>query len=413
MTPSDPLRNPGDPATLPAVTLVTGFLGAGKTTWLSDILREPGGLKLAVIVNDVGAVNIDAALIRKIDDKKGTGPTTIELSNGCICCSVRDELAESVAELAARREHDHILIECSGVAEPQPIARLFTERNHFGRSLGDFARLHTVVAIVDTPELLRHCGQGETGTPVKRRFVNPDERPRPLAELMLQQIEGADLVALNKTDLIEPHAGDEAEAIVRAVNARAEIYRTIKSRLPAGIWPGPARVATDANPPATWMRVLNQARGQAGLIPAITGAGAGVRPATAVLTRAESSATKYGLQTFLFAARRALDETRFEALLARGLPGVVRAKGFFWANGRPDDIGFVSLAGGIVTIEPAGTWAAALRDHGVLTLQEIPAGIRALWQEPHGDRRQEIVFIGRDLDEAALRADLEACLLPG
>ena len=158
------------------------------------------------------------------------------------------------------------------------------------------------------------------------------------------------------------------------------------------------------------MRVLNQARGQAGLIPTT---GAGVRPANAVLTRAESPATKYGLQTFLFAARRPLNETRFEALLAGGLPGVVRAKGFFWANGRPDDIGFVSVAGGIVTIEPAGTWAAALRDHGVLTLQEIPAGIRALWQEPHGDRRQEIVFIGRDLDEAALSADLESCLLPG
>ncbi len=410
MTPSDVLKNPVDPATLPAVTLVTGFLGAGKTTWLSDVLREPGGLKLAVIVNDVGAINIDAALIRKIDDKKGAGPTTVELANGCICCSVRDELAEAVAELAARREHNHILIECSGVAEPQPIARLFTERNHFGRSLGDFARLHAVLAIVDTPELLRHCGQREDARPIKRRFVNPDERPRPLAELMLQQIEGADIVALNKTDLIDPNACDEAEAIVRGVNTRAEIYRTIKSRLPAAVWPGLSRASNDANPPATWMRVLNQARGQAGLVAPT--AGAGVRPASAVLTRAESSAAKYGLQTFLFAARRPLDETRFEALLARGLPGVVRAKGFFWAGGRPDDIGFVSVAGGIVSIEPAGTWAAALRDHGVLTLQEIPAGILALWQEPHGDRRQEIVFIGRDLDEAALRASLEACLLP-
>jgi G3E family GTPase len=411
MTPAPVLKNPADSATRPAVTLVTGFLGAGKTTWLSDVLREPGGLKLAVIVNDVGAINIDAALIRKIDDKKGTGPTTIELANGCICCSVRDELAEAVAELAARREHDHILIECSGVAEPQPIAQLFTERNNFGRSLNDFAHLHAVLAIVDTPELLRHCGQGDGGIPVKRRFVNPDERPRPLAELMLQQIEGADIVALNKTDLIAAHACDEAEAIVRGVNTRAEIHRTIKSRLPTGIWPGHSRAPNDANPPATWMRVLNQARGQAGL--GSPTPGAGVRPASAILTRAESSAAKYGLQTFLFAARRPLDETRFEALLARGLPGVVRAKGFFWASGRPDDIGFISLAGGIVTIEPAGTWAAALRDHGVLTLQEIPAGIRALWQEPHGDRRQEIVFIGRDLDEAALRADLEACLLPG
>lgn len=393
----------------PAVTLVTGFLGAGKTTWLSNLLRESHGFRLAVVVNDVGAVNIDAALVRRIENKNGSRPTTIELANGCICCSVRDELAEAVAELAASGAHDHILIECSGVAEPQSIVRLFTERNGFGRSLGDFARLHAVIAIVDTPELLRHCTLESSGRP-NRRFVNPDERPRPLAELMLQQIEAADIVALNKSDLVTLAAMADAEVIVRGVNARAEIHRSVRSLLPTEVWPGAPRFSQRDDEPATWVRVLNQSRGNA--IPGLHGAGTGVRRRPACAIVEENSADKYGLKTFLFAERRPLREERLQELLTAGLPGVVRAKGFFWARGRPDEIGFLSLAGGIVSVEVAGTWAAALREEGILTPAEIPLEILALWQEPHGDRRQEIVFIGRDLDEAKLRAALEDCMEP-
>jgi len=393
----------------PAVTIVTGFLGAGKTTWLSQVLREPGGLRLAAIVNDVGAVNIDAALIRKIERKDGTRPTTIELGNGCVCCSVRDELAETVAELAARREHDHILIECSGVAEPQSLVRLFSERNPFGRRLSDFARLHAVLAIVDTPELLRLC-RLPADLPTRRRFVNSDERPKPLAELMLQQIEGAEIIALNKSDLISGAESAEAAAIVRGVNSRAEIHVTNRSRLPMDVWPAAARYEARDDQPATWVRVLNRTRGQA--IPGLHASVAETRRGPTCAISEENSADKYGLKTFLFSERRPLREECFQRLLAAGLPGVVRAKGFFWTRGRPDDIGFVSLAGGVVSVEPSGTWAAALRDQGILTMKEIPAGILALWREPYGDRRQEIVFIGREMDEVALRTALEACLDP-
>lgn len=411
LTVNDPIHSfvAGQSPSQPSVTIVTGFLGAGKTTWLSQVLSEPAGLRLAVVVNDVGAVNIDAALIRKIENKDGQRPTTIELGNGCICCSVRDELAETVAELAARREHDHILIECSGVAEPQSLVRLFSERNPFGRRLSDFARLHAVLAIVDTPELLRLCGQ-HADLPLKRRFVNSHERPKPLAELMLQQIEGADIIALNKSDLITGAENEEAAAMVRGVNTRAEIHASTRSRLPEGIWPGASRYEARDDQPATWVRVLNQARGQA--IPGLHAAVSETRRGPTCAVPEENSADKYGLKTFLFSERRALREEYFQRLLAAGLPGVVRAKGFFWTRGQPDDIGFVSLAGGVVSVEPSGTWAVALRDQGILTMKEIPAGILALWREPYGDRRQEIVFIGRDMDEAALRTALEACLDP-
>ncbi|MBK8478340.1 MAG: GTP-binding protein [Opitutaceae bacterium] len=396
-------RSASSPAALPAVTIVTGFLGAGKTTWLTRALTEPHGLKLAVIVNDVGAINIDAALVRRVGGNGGPA-TTIELTNGCICCSVRDELAETLAGLAARREHDHIIVECSGVAEPQPLVRLFTERNEFGRGLSDFARLHAVLAIVDVSELLRHCRDAAG----HRRAAREDERPRPLSDLMFEQIEGADIVALNKPDLVAfPEWIDEAAALVAGVNPRAEIHRVVQSELPAGVWPGPDRYAERTEAPATWVRVLNRAAGQA--TPGLHRGGFGAlrRPAPVPV---ETSAEKYGLHTFLFSERRPFDAGRLAALFAAGLPGVVRAKGFFWARERPDDIGFLSLAGGVYRCEPVGTWAAALREGGVLTEEEIPAGIRATWQEPHGDRRQELVFIGRGLDEASLRRELEACL---
>lgn len=402
-----PPSTPGDRANRPAVTIVTGFLGAGKTTWLSSVLRDPHGMRIAVVVNDVGAVNIDAALIRRIESRNGTRPTTVELANGCVCCSVRDELAEAVAELAAKREHEHIVIECSGVAEPQPISRLFTKQNVFGRSLDDFARLHAVIAVVDTPELLRHC-KTDPSSFAKRRFINPDQRPRPLAELMMLQIEGADIVALNKSDRVTPAMLDEAELIVLSVNSRAEIHRTTQSTLPPEIWPGAPRFERREEDPATWVRVLTQSRGQA--VSGLHNAGAGLRPRPSCRSVEENSAQKYGLETFVFSERRPVNETRLQALLASGLPGVVRAKGFFWTTGRPDDIGFVSLAGGVVSVELAGTWAAALRERGVLTLGEIPQEILLLWREPYGDRRQEIVFIGRDLDECALRSSLESCL---
>ena len=390
----------------PAVTIVTGFLGAGKTTWLTRALAAPHGLRLAVVVNDVGAVNIDAALVRRVGGD-GAAAKTIELTNGCICCGVRDELAETVAELAAKGGYDHIVVECSGVAEPQPLVRLFSERNEYGRSLSDFARLHAVLAVVDVSEFLRHC-RGEADG--RRRAAREDERPRPLSDLMLEQIEGADIVALNKTDLVAaPAEIDEAESLVLAVNPRAEIHRALQSELPAGVWPGADRYAARPEAMATWGRVLNDSAGRAAAgLHRAAGFGALKRPAKAVPV--ETSAEKYGLSTFLYAERRPFDARRLAALFAAGLPGVVRAKGFFWASERPDDIGFLSLAGGVYRCEPVGTWAAALRERGAISEVEIPAGIRAVWQEPHGDRRQELVFIGRGIDEAALRRELEACL---
>ncbi|BET68490.1 GTP-binding protein [Opitutales bacterium ASA1] len=388
----------------PDVTIVTGFLGAGKTTWLSDVLRRPHGLRVAVVVNDVGAINIDAALVRRVESSAAGGRRdVVELSNGCICCSVRDELAGTIAELAAAEGYDHIVIECSGAAEPQPIVQLFTERTFFGRSIGEFTRLHTVLAVVDTPELLR-LARGEA----RREIHAAPGGARPLSELMLAQIEGADVVALNKADLVSGAAMDEASAFARGLNPRATIAPCTRGVLPDGFWPGPPRFPNRDGSPATWVRVLNAAKGHAA-------PGLRLQPAPMLVPGSPEAGVypvrHYALQTFLFAERRPFDRDKLLALLTAGLPGVVRAKGFCWTRENPDEIGFVSIAGGSVEISAVGDWAAALLERGVMSRDEIPPGILALWREPHGDRRQELVFIGVGIDESRLRAALETCLV--
>ncbi len=384
----------------PSVTIVTGFLGAGKTTWLKHTLESPHGLRIGVVVNDVGAINIDAALVRRVEAGAADGRrAVVELTNGCVCCDVRDDLAEALAELAAGGACEHLVVECSGAAEPQPITRLFTERDGFGRSLGDLATLHAVLAVVDTPELLRLAPEAPSQREPGAGQV------RPLGELMLTQIEGADVVTLNKADKLGPDELARATAIVRGVNATCEIHASVRGVLAPGVWPGPARFVQRDASPASWVRVLNAAAGRGA--PGLHLAGPfKTAPALPVATSAE----KFGLHTFLFCERRPFRTAAFRELWLRGLPGVVRAKGFFWTREQPDEIGFASLAGGDATFETAGTWAAALVREGVLTLDEVPEGIRGLWREPHGDRRQEIVFIGRAMDETSLRRDLLACL---
>ncbi len=404
---------------LPSVTVLSGFLGAGKTTLLRHLLgqaRSAGsgqahstssgqahstdstgspqasserthstnsGRKWAAIVNDVAAVNIDAQVVADAGAQR-----VVELGNGCVCCTVRDELAETVAELAATGRYEHIFIETTGVAEPRAVADLFIRKNAFGRSLADFARLQTLVTVVDVPGWRR--AREESGTAVAAAGT------KPVFELMLTQVETADVVVLNKCDAATAEETGQVEAMVRGLNPRAEIFRTEQGQLPVEVLLG--RVRFDAGETlrgARWVRVLGVPQGGALAPP-----GAG---------RHEQD---YGISSMVYTARRPLAEARLTALLAGGLPpGLLRAKGFFWLAERPADIGFLSIAGGAVRLEFVGTWAAELCARGVITAAEIPESARAKWVEPHGDRRQELVFIGVGMDEAALRAALEGCLV--
>lgn len=389
---------------LPPVTVLSGFLGAGKTTLLRHLLGQAEGRKWAAIVNDVAAINVDAQVVA------GAGAArVVELGNGCVCCSVRDSLAETIAELAAQRTYDHILVETTGVAEPRGVADLFTRKNVFWRSLGDFAQLSALVTVVDARSFL-DAQRGSRGLGVKaadegRKTDEKEERERlkegkkPVFELMVDQVECADVLVLNKCDLADEAELAEVERILRVLNARAELLRAEQGQVASEWLLGRVRFDGAATVGAArWLRVM---RGEG-------------RDTSPVKTerRTARHESDYGITSFVWEARRALDGVKFGAWLESGLPdGLLRAKGFFWVADRSADIGFLSVAGGRARREWVGTWAAALRESGVITEAQITAEARAKWAEPHGDRRQELVFIGTELDETKLRAKLEACLL--
>ncbi len=376
------------------VTVLCGFLGAGKTTLLKHLLGQASGRRWAAVVNDVASINIDAQLVAQAGAQR-----VVELGNGCVCCSVRDELAETVAELCANpppgaapgETYGHILVETTGVAEPRAIARLFTRRNAFGRSLSDFARLSSLVTVIDARHFLAQHRKATAAT-----VIAPPATQKPVYELLVEQAECADVLVLNKADAVAPAELDEVERVLRGLNPRAEVWRVEQGRVEAGRLLDAVRFDAEATiRGARWIRVLDEV------------AGVGVRPPAA--PRHEQN---YGITSWVYQERRPFDAEKFHAFLSTGLPsGLLRAKGFFWLRQQAADIGFLSVAGGQVKRDFVGTWAAELRERGVITEAEIPESAKARWADPHGDRRQELVFIGTGLDPAKLQGALEACLV--
>lgn len=389
----------GQGAVRPPVTVLSGFLGAGKTTLLRYLLGQAERRRWAAVVNDVAAINVDAQLVTGAGAKR-----VVELGNGCVCCSVRDELAETVAELCAGgvtgggggEKYDHVIVETTGVADPRGVADLFVRQNRFGRSLSDFARLSSLVTVVDARAFLaEHARSGE-----KREKEERGGGKKPVFELMVDQVECADLIVLNKCDLVSEAEVARLEGILRGLNPRAELLRAEQGQVASEVLLDRVRFeATATLGAARWIRVLGEAARGAG------GAGLAMKPGAARHT------DEYGIESFVFEARRPLVRERFQAWLAGSLPaGLLRAKGFFWWADQRADIGFLTVAGGGVRTELVGTWAAALLEAGVITAEAVPANARARWVEPLGDRRVELVFIGVGLDEAAMRAGLEGCL---
>ena len=388
------------------VTVLCGFLGAGKTTLLNHVLRQAEGRRWAVVVNDVAAVNIDAAVVRA-GAETAAARDIVELGNGCVCCSSKDDLAETVAELAASGLYAHIWVETTGVAEPRAVATLFTRKNPFGRALGEVAPLAALVSVIDAAAFLRELATaqpsdfpaGVTGEPKRLRAV-PANGIRPLFELLLEQVECADVLVINKCDLVPAEELDRLEAVLRGLNVRAEIVRTEGGQVASEFLL--SRVRFDAKETlgaARWVRALNA-----------VAPGALVRPATVSMPAARPEhAVKYGIGSFVYQSRAPLDQAKFRQLLLAGMPGLLRAKGFYWTREQPDEMGFVSVAGGVVRFDTLNYWWAALIENGKASLGERPESIQAVWVEPHGDRRQELVFIGVGLDEPAIRAALDAC----
>lgn len=371
------------------VTVLSGFLGAGKTTLMNHVLNNRHGMRVAVIVNDMSEVNIDADLIRNGDaNLSRTNETLVEMTNGCICCTLRDDLLKEVRALAEAGRFDYLLIESTGISEPLPVAATFDFRDEDGASLSDVAKLDTMVTVVDTVNLLKDYAStdflGQRG-----ESLGPDDK-RTLVDLLVEQIEFADVVVLNKFNDANPAQREAARKIVRALNPDCDILESDFAKVPFERVLDTGRFDFEkAQQHPTWFKELYGF--------------AEHRPET----------EEYGISNFVYRARRPFEPAKFHAFLQETWPGVIRAKGHFWIATRPDWVGELSQAGAIVRNEAMGLWWAAIPLERWPRQAEWRQHLKKNWNDVYGDRRQEIVFIGTGMDEAALRARLDACLVGG
>lgn len=368
------------------VTVLSGFLGAGKTTLLNRVLNNREGRRVAVIVNDMSEVNIDADLVRAETTLSRTDETLVEMSNGCICCTLRDDLLAEVARLAGEGRFDMLLIESTGVSEPLPVAATFEFRDEHGHSLSDVARLDTMVTVVDAVNLLRDFSSHDFLA--DRGEVAGDGDDRTLVHLLTDQIEFADVVVLNKVSDAGPERVEAARRIIRALNADARIIETDHSEVPAAAVMDTGLFDFErAHEHPLWAKELYGF--------------ADHRPET----------EEYGVTSHVYRARKPFVPERIHAVLNGDLPGVIRAKGHFWIATRPHWVAEFSLAGALSTVAPLGTWWASVPEARRPQHDSAHAYMTRHWQEPWGDRRQELVFIGAGVDWPALKARLDACLL--
>ncbi|MBB2196955.1 GTP-binding protein [Gluconacetobacter sp. 1c LMG 22058] len=370
------------------VTVLSGFLGAGKTTLLNHILNNREGRKVAVIVNDMSEVNIDADLVRNGGGNLSrTDEKLVEMSNGCICCTLRDDLLLEVGRLAREGRFDYLLIESTGIAEPLPVAATFAFRDEEGTSLSDLARLDTMVTVVDAANLLNDYAS--TDFLRDRGEVAGDGDDRALVDLLVEQIEFANVIILNKTDSATSAQRDAARQIIRALNPDADLIETNQSRVDLARVLDTGRFDDDrAHTHPLWFKALH---GHAEHVP---------------------ETEEYGIGSFVYRARRPFIPAAFARFIERSWPGLIRAKGYFWLATRPDWVGELSIAGALARHQAAGQWWAAIPHRHWPQDEEWRRTLTANWDDIYGDRRQELVFIGTTMDEPALRAALDACLVP-
>ena len=363
------------------VTVLSGFLGAGKTTLLNHILANREGLRVAVIVNDMSEVNIDASLVDKSATNAGaalsrTEEKMVEMSNGCICCSLREDLLLEVRKLAAEGKFDYLLIESTGIGEPMPVAATFDFEDENGDSLNDVAKIDTMVTVVDAFNLLKDFSSRDLLA--HRGQTAGEEDNRSLATLLTEQIEFADVVVVNKIDLVDEARRDEVTAIIKALNPTTEIVYAERGKIPLLSVLGTRKFDLEkASAMPGWARELEGKH----------------TPET----------EEYGINSFVLRSPEPLHPKRFAELMDAPIPGLLRAKGYVWLASRPDWVVSYSRAGNVATNEPVGQWWAAVpkvRWPELGTPQR--KGIEANWKEPYGDRLNEVVFIGSNMDRSLI-----------
>ncbi|WP_440766135.1 GTP-binding protein [Natronorubrum sp. DTA7] len=372
------------------VTVLSGILGAGKTTVLNHVLSESGDRELAVLVNDMGEVNVDAELVAESSDIADEDKELIELSNGCICCELRGDLLDAIGELSREHEFDGIVVESTGVAEPLPVAQTLTlgfdqadlDPTEFYEETGieplEGCHLDTTVTVVDAHQFRAAMQSDE--------LLDDDGTEKHLGDLVVEQVEFCDVLLLNKCDLVDDDTLEEIEATLEVLQPRAEIVRTEHGRVE------PDRIVdTDrfdfeaASQSAGWIRELEQPHA--------------------------SAEEEHGVTSFVFEARRPFHPERFADLLDEFPDAVVRAKGHFWTLGREDDAFTFNVAGQSIRVGPGGRWIDSLPAEERREQLEDSPELEAVWHDQWGDRNSRLVVIGTEMDHESLRSDLADCLI--
>tara|TARA_B100001027_G_scaffold214800_1_gene187618 strand:+ start:131 stop:1342 length:1212 start_codon:yes stop_codon:yes gene_type:complete len=368
------------------VTVLSGFLGAGKTTVLSHILNNRENKKVAVIVNDMSEINIDAATVKSEVSLNRSEEKLIEMSNGCICCTLREDLLEEVNKLAKEGRFDHLVIESTGISEPLPVAETFTFADEEGVSLSDVAKLDTMVTVVDAVNFLKDYQEAKYLKDKGESLGEDDERS--VADLLVDQVEFADLILISKTDLVNTEDLERLKAILKTLNTDAKL-------LP--IEHGNVDIDKVLN---TGLFDFERARQAPGWLKEMRGEHI---PET----------EEYGIGSFCYEARRPFHPDKFHEFLhnTKQYGKLIRSKGFFWLATRPEYAGQWSQAGGIARYGFAGLFWKAVPKKDWPEDEEYLASIKNQWVEPFGDMRQELVFIGQGLDQEKMTQKLNECLL--
>ena len=368
------------------VTVLSGFLGAGKTTVLSHILNNRENKKVAVIVNDMSEINIDAATVKSEVSFNRSEEKLIEMSNGCICCTLREDLLEEVNKLAKEGRFDHLVIESTGISEPLPVAETFTFADEEGVSLSDVAKLDTMVTVVDAVNFLKDYQEAKYLKDKGESLGEDDERS--VADLLVDQVEFADLILISKTDLVNTEDLERLKAILKTLNTDAKV-------LP--IEHGNVDIDKVLN---TGLFDFERARQAPGWLKEMRGEHI---PET----------EEYGIGSFCYEARRPFHPDKFHEFLhnTKQYGKLIRSKGFFWLATRPEYAGQWSQAGGIARYGFAGLFWKAVPKKDWPEDEEYLASIKNQWVEPFGDMRQELVFIGQGLDQEKMTQKLDECLL--